>query len=110
VRGFFAGDAFMAMAVCDARDFDGTLRREAIASVRQAWANRSSHRAIHYQVHLSEGQKRAVCTLVACSGGKGIVARVAEAYNSKGRSPNRKFLLVYLPRPANGEEFLGCGR
>jgi hypothetical protein len=25
VRGFFAGDAFMAMVVCDGRDFDGTL-------------------------------------------------------------------------------------
>jgi hypothetical protein len=28
VRGFFAGDAFMAMEVCDARDFDGILRLE----------------------------------------------------------------------------------
>ena len=25
MRGFFAGDAFMAMEVGDARDFDGTL-------------------------------------------------------------------------------------
>jgi hypothetical protein len=25
VRGFFAGDAYMALEVCDTRDFDGTL-------------------------------------------------------------------------------------
>jgi hypothetical protein len=28
VRGYFAGDAFMPMAVGDAHDFDGTLSRD----------------------------------------------------------------------------------
>jgi len=31
VRGFFAGDAFMAMELCDARDFDETLHPHAAA-------------------------------------------------------------------------------
>jgi len=57
VRGFFAGDAFTPLEVCDIRDFEGTLRnRPDCAVLLQPWTLRRCAPCAGFVERLAAGE------------------------------------------------------